>query len=804
VTADTGVLMLGMGWFPDQPGGLNRYFRELYEALNASGTSASAVVVGPAAAPADKVFVPVAARDSLVRRLWGFARAAGAMSPVPVVDAHFALYAAGPVMFSPLRRTPLVVHFQGPWAQEGAVGGRDSRIATLAKRALERAVYRRARVLVVLSHAFKRILVEQYGIAPWRIQVIPPGVDQSRFSPGASVDSRRELGLPQDAWVVLTVRRLQNRMGIDVLLNAWSRLSTVSQPRRLLLIAGDGPNRQELEARSAALGVEDTVWFLGRISDAELAQAYRAADVCVVPSVELEGFGLVVLESLSSGTPVIGTNVGGLPETLRGLDHNLIVAPRDPQALASRLQNAQEGTEPLPSPELCRAYAQKFNWATVADRTRHVYDLAMRHSERRPVRVVYLDHCARLSGGELALVRLLPALRGVDPHVVLAEEGPLMERLVQAGISAEVLPLSGRARNLHRESVTPLRFPPYAGLLTANYVARLARRLRELRPDIVHTNSLKAAVYGGLAARLAGIPVVWHIRDRIASDYLPNSAARLIRWLGPRLSDGIIANSRGTLETLRLPRSSWVIPSPVVFDPVRLTPSNSPTSGRAKAFTVGMVGRIAPWKGQHVFIDAFARAFPKGSERAIIVGAALFGEDGYADEIHAMAVRLELDGRLEFAGFQDNVEAQLARFDVLVHASVIAEPFGQVVIEGMAAGLPVVAAATGGPAEIIDDNVNGLVYTPGDVDALARLLRLLSQDPQLRWRLGQAAKQRAQDFAPEVIAPQVLEVYRSLLANEPVADRLELFEKPGPGAHLNTEPEGNRRERIAGLVQVRK
>src|SRR5207245_1614757 len=123
--------------------------------------------------------------------------------------------------------------------------------------------------------------------------------------------------------------------------------------------------------------------------------------------------------SLSCGTPVIATNVGGLPETLRGLNPNLVVPPRDAQALAVRLQSAEDGTEPLPSPELSRAYAQKFSWATVADRTRQVYDLAINHQERRPVRVVYLDHCARLSGGELALVRLLPALRDVEPHVVL-------------------------------------------------------------------------------------------------------------------------------------------------------------------------------------------------------------------------------------------------------------------------------------------------------------------------------------------------------------------------------------------------
>src|SRR4051794_8099018 len=118
-------------------------------------------------------------------------------------------------------------------------------------------------------------------------------------------------------------------------------------------------------------------------------------------------------------------------------------------------------------------------------------------------RVVYLDHVARLSGGEIALARALPAvLDTIDPHVILGEDGPLVGRLREQGISVEVMAMKERARDLRKDRVRAGGVDPGAAAATAAYVWRLRRRLRELRPDLVHTNSLKAALYGGAAGRL--------------------------------------------------------------------------------------------------------------------------------------------------------------------------------------------------------------------------------------------------------------------------------------------------------------
>lgn len=379
-------------------------------------------------------------------------------------------------------------------------------------------------------------------------------------------------------------------------------------------------------------------------------------------------------------------------------------------------------------------------------------------------RVVYVDHVARLSGGEIALLRALAALGSrVDPHVILGEHGPLVDRLLEAGVSVEVLPMPAAARDVRKDSVRPgtLRLRSLAA--TLRYVWMLRRRLRELQPDLVHTNSLKAALYGGVAGKLAGIPVIWHIRDRIAPDYLPVAAVRMVR-LGSRvLPDAVIANSQATLGTLPGSRRGVVVTNTVVYDPIRGTaPLASVEEG---PFRVGMIGRLAAWKGQDVFLDAFARAFPDDGSDAWIVGAAMFGEDRYAESLHAQARRLGIADRVVFRGFREDIWAELAQIHLLVHCSLIPEPFGQVVVEGMAAGVPVIAADAGGPAEIITHNVNGMLTAPGDVVALAAAMRMIRDNTSLRRTLVSGGLERSEEYSPENTARSLIAVYEAVIAH---------------------------------------
>jgi len=747
------VTMFGLGWFPDTLGGLERYFRGLLEAL----PEARAVVVGPATDAPERL-VAVSRPDApLARRLLAYRRAAvraGAASEL--LDAHFALYASGPMLLSRLRSQPAVFHFQGPWADESVVERSSHAAVHALRRMLERAVLRRARAYIVLSSAFRRLLVERYGVSPWDVHVIPPGADLERFTPGERSHARAALGLSDDAFVALSVRRLVPRTGVAELLDAWNLAGEELPPGATLLVVGDGPLAAELRERAAAIGSREAR-LTGPLSDEQLLAAYRAADVGVVPTLSHEGFGLVVVEAAACGTASIVTDVDALPEVAVPLDPSLVVPADDARAMAARLVAAARGA--LPPRAAARDYAQRFSWPAVAAAHRRLYRRVLAGEPAPGRRVVYVDHVARLSGGEIALLRLLPHLAGVRPHVILGEDGPLALRLQQAGVSVEVLALDPAARDLRRESARAGAVPLRTGLQTLRYSLRLARRLRRISPDLVHTNSLKAGVYGTLAARLAGVPVVWHVRDRIAEDYLAASAVRVLRLLVPRLASAVVANSQATLDTLGGARRAWVIP-----DSVGVAPDAAGSEARPAApAAFGMLGRIAPWKGQDLFLRAFAGAFADGAERAVIIGTPMFGEEDYERGLHELAAELGLGDRVDFRGFREDIWSELAKLDVLVHASVIPEPFGQVVIEGMAAGLPVLAPDEGGPAEVIDDGRTGLLYPLGDEGALAAGMRALAADRERRRRLGAAARQAAAAYAPEALAARFEQAYEQLL-----------------------------------------
>jgi glycosyltransferase involved in cell wall biosynthesis len=743
-------LLLGLGWPPAQTGGLDRYVRELLLAL----PEAAAVVVGPATDVPDRVTVVSDHSAPLLTRIRAFDRAATrAGLDADIVDAHFALYAALPVRRAAAAGRPVVVHFHGPWAAESQVGR--ARVATALRAAVERSVYRRAELVVTLSGAFGRLLVHDYGVSPWRIRVMPPGVDVERFTPGDRDAARGALGLPHDVPVVVSVRRLVRRTGVDVLLDAWAG---IDDGRALLVIVGDGPERRGLEGRARDLGLGN-VRFLGRLDDAMVAAVLHAAEVCVVPSTAHEGFGLVVFESLASGTPVIVTDSGGLPEAVAGLDSGVVVPAGDAAALRRRIVGALDATDPLPDSQRCRAYAERFTWSAAAAAHRRVYAEAA--TPTRCPRILFVDHCARLSGAEIALLRLVENLPDVRSHVLTFEDGPLLVALGAVGVTTEIVAMPARTTGLARARIGR-RLPWRAALDSLVQVARLTRRFRRLRPDVVHANSLKACLAAGIAARLAGVPCVWHARDIVDVESYPRVAVWLVRRAARRLPRAVIANSTTTLASLRLPTegapSRVVIPDPLPDE--FFAPGHEHRRAANAGPVIGMVGRLAPWKGQHVFLEAFARAFPDGDARAHVVGDALFGEDEYRDALRARAVSLGIDDRVAFRGFRTDVRAELSMLDVLVHASVRPEPFGQVIVEGMATGLPVVASNAGGPTEIIHDGIDGFLVAPGDADALAAVLRRLALDPDRRRAIGEAARATATGYRASALVPRVQAIHR--------------------------------------------
>jgi glycosyltransferase involved in cell wall biosynthesis len=382
-------------------------------------------------------------------------------------------------------------------------------------------------------------------------------------------------------------------------------------------------------------------------------------------------------------------------------------------------------------------------------------------------RVLFIDHTASLGGGEIALLNLVTNLdrRRYEPVVLLCSDGPLLTRMIDGGIETHLLPLSGDVVNARKDSLgvaTLLRLP---GVFSAiRYIWRLRRFIRDQHVDIVHTNSLKADLLGGVAARLARVPLIWHIRDRIDRDYLPWIVVHVFRRLCRVVPDFVIANSQATLDTLCLNRTERTAAIPSGINP-RARANDESGRQDQRVRRVGLVGRISRWKGQHIFLQAAARIHAQFPEvRFQIIGAALFSERAYEQEIRALSSALGLDECVEFTGFREDVPALLDDLEILVHASVTAEPFGQVLTEGMAAGKPVVATAGGGALEIVLDGVTGLLVPMGDAEAMANAVAQLLTDPPAARRLGEAGQLRVRaHFAIEHTVAKVERVYDQIL-----------------------------------------
>ncbi len=372
----------------------------------------------------------------------------------------------------------------------------------------------------------------------------------------------------------------------------------------------------------------------------------------------------------------------------------------------------------------------------------------MRKSALTRTRLLFVDHTAKMGGGEIALANLIANLDRdrYEPLLLLFSDGPLRER-VESLAPVMVFPLSKRVLNAHKETMGFGALGQLIGVVTSSiFVARLSMAIRRLEVDLVHTNSLKADILGGCAARLAGVPLVWHVRDRIAPDYLPRVAVWGLRLLSRVLPNRLIANSSSTLSTLlkRQPERAVVKGFErrfrsrccVVHDgvPARDVP---PAQAERKKPLIGIVGRISPWKGQDVFLRAAALVRERHPEATfLVVGSALFGEDAYEKRLRQLCCELGLEASVHFTGFIEDVNAVIDKLDILVHASTLPEPFGQVIIEGMLAGKPVVAADGGGVPEIVRHEVTGLLVPMKDVAATAEAISRLIDSPTERRMMG--------------------------------------------------------------------
>lgn len=349
--------------------------------------------------------------------------------------------------------------------------------------------------------------------------------------------------------------------------------------------------------------------------------------------------------------------------------------------------------------------------------------------------IFFIDQSGQPGGAELCLADIAQAF-GKEGKVVLFAEGPFVKILEARGIPVRVIPLPGAAKKITKQAGTGalLKVLPSIGA----HIVALRREFRAA--DVLYFNTAKALVHGIAAGTGLGKRRIFHLHDLLQSPHFSATNIRLLVAAANR-ADAVIANSRATKDAFvaaggRVP--THVIPNG--FDP-RTFASAAPAQA-GEGLVAALFGRISRWKGQDVLIRAAAQL---PGLTVWIVGEAVFtGDDhAYAEELRLLARGLRLEDRVKFLGFRSDVPALMGGADIIVHSSVFPEPFGRVLVEAMLAGKPVVAAAAGGPLDIVEEGRTGFLTPPGDADALAGAIKKLA-DPALRREMGQNGRRRAE------------------------------------------------------------
>ena len=382
--------------------------------------------------------------------------------------------------------------------------------------------------------------------------------------------------------------------------------------------------------------------------------------------------------------------------------------------------------------------------------------------------IAYVDHATQVGGAEKSLVELIAHLdrERWDPVIVHAPGAQWLRYAQACGARLHPgVPPSDLYEARRDELPSGVVANARRALGALEPVTGLWREIGGLGPALVHTNSTKMHLMAGAAARLQGVPVVWHMRDLLpepgARAWL-RRAARMVRPQVIAISDAVATQFEGLGCPVQVVRNGI---------PVERFEPGPPSAGLRAELGVPehvpvacVVGRLTPWKGHQVLLRAWPAVQRRVPEaRLIVVGEVAFWDEDYGAELRALAEELGIADSVCWAGFRDDVADLLRLSDLLVLPS-IDEPFGRVVIEAMSVGLPVVATAAGGVPEIVLDGETGLLVPPGEPEPLADAIATLLADVARARAMGAAGRRRAlEHFDVRRVARQVQAIYDGII-----------------------------------------
>ena len=395
------------------------------------------------------------------------------------------------------------------------------------------------------------------------------------------------------------------------------------------------------------------------------------------------------------------------------------------------------------------------------------------------MRLAYLSASDGLGGAERCLVDLLAVVRQFEPswhlHVIVPSEGPLAGAARRRGVGVTVVPLPGPLARLGDARATlgwPLARRLMLSALTApSYARSLTRCLADIRPDLVHSNSIKTHVLGVTAAP-RGVPVLWHLHDFIGARPV---SSRLLRLLSRRCAAAVANSSAVAADAEHV--FGGGLPVHCVSNGIDLdefAPAGAsldldavcglPPMG-SEVVRIGLIATMAFWKGHDVFLRALRSLARQTTFRAYVIGGPVYhtaGSQVLLDDVRRMVAELGLERQVGFTGFVDRPAAAMRTLDVVVHASTRPEPFGLVIAEAMGCGRAVIASRRSGVAEFVRDGEDAILCE-SNVEDLTRALRAVVGDRGLRARLGAHARVTAlKYFDRERMGSDAISVYRDV------------------------------------------
>jgi glycosyltransferase involved in cell wall biosynthesis len=366
--------------------------------------------------------------------------------------------------------------------------------------------------------------------------------------------------------------------------------------------------------------------------------------------------------------------------------------------------------------------------------------------------ILFVHHANDMYGADIGLLHSIKSLdrNKYYPIVVLPSDMPppgmLSSELDRLGVEYHVAPLG----ILRRKYLSPRTIIPLAvGLVKGIAYVRSTARKRGVA--LVYINTI-VTVSGAIGGRLAGVPVLWHIREILA---MP----RPIRWALHKAlglcANRIVCISSAVRDSLLREAPSLAGKSMVLYNAVSAAPSNGLAQNiplreelgvPQGATLVGMVGRITHWKGQEILAEAAGLVAQNHPDvHFVAVGSYFADESHYLHKLQSLIGSLGLKGRFHLADYRSNVTDVYRALDIFVLPSRKPEPFGRVTVEAMTQGRAVIATNHGGTCELIQEGVTGMLVPPSDPKSLVKAIELLLADQALRERIGQAAAKYAHE-----------------------------------------------------------